>query len=48
MGFCSPGVRAVAVPSAFNVCSGFSFGGGAAAQGNSLFKGIYMVSYFGK
>jgi hypothetical protein len=42
---CSPGVRAVAVPSAFNVCLGFSFGGGVPAQGSSSAKGKYMVSY---
>jgi hypothetical protein len=44
MGLCSPGVRAVAVQFAFNVCSGFSFGGGAAAHSNRSVKGHYMVS----
>ncbi len=46
MGLCSPGVRAVAVQSAFNVRSGFGFGGGAAAQGNSSVKafGKFLVS----
>jgi hypothetical protein len=43
MGSCSPGARAVAVPSTFNVGSGFGFGG-AAAQGNSSVKGNYLVS----
>jgi hypothetical protein len=45
MGLCSPGARDVAVPFAYNVCLGFSFGGGAAAPGNSSVKGKYMVSY---
>jgi hypothetical protein len=44
MGLCSPGARAVAVPSAFNVGSGFGFGGGVAAKGNSSVKGNYLVS----
>jgi hypothetical protein len=38
------GARAVAVPSTFNVGLGFSFGGGAAAQGNSSVKDNYLVS----
>jgi hypothetical protein len=45
MGLCSPGVRAVLVPFASNVGSGFSFDSGAAAQGNSSVKGNSMVSY---
>ncbi len=49
MGLCGPGVRAVLVPFASNVRSGFSFGGGAAAQGNSSVEGSYMVGkLFGK
>jgi hypothetical protein len=39
MGLCSPAARDVAVPSAFNVCSGFSFGGCAAAPGISSVYG---------
>jgi hypothetical protein len=36
------------VPSAFNVCSGFSFGGGAAAHSNSSVNGNSVVKYYGK
>ncbi len=49
MGLCSPGVRAVAVPSAFNVCPGF---GSAAARlrqvTNSSVTGNNLVTLFGK
>jgi hypothetical protein len=44
MGLCSPGARAVAVQSAFNVGSGFVFGGGVAAQGNSSVSGNHLVT----
>jgi hypothetical protein len=43
MGLCSPCARAVDVQSAFYVGSGFGFGGGAAAQGNSSLNGNYLV-----